>query len=183
MSRIGKMHIDVPAGVEVSVSDANLVTVKGNKHTLTYQLPSMLAIEQEGNVLHVVVTDESADNAGALHGLARTLVHNMVTGVSKGFTKELEINGVGYRAAKDGNKLVLNVGYSHQVFVPETGELKIDVPAPNKIIVSGPDKQAVGQLAAEIRSIRPPEPYLGKGIKYVTEVIRRKEGKTAAKKK
>ena len=136
----------------------------------------------DGTVINVTRKDES-NQARALHGLSRTLVANMVEGVTNGYKKELEINGVGYRAAKQGKQLVLNVGYSHQVFVDERDELTIEVPAPNKIVVSGPNKQAVGQMAAEIRKIRPPEPYLGKGIKYATEVIRRKEGKTAAKKK
>ena len=182
MSRIGKMPINVPAGVTVTVGNDNTVVVKGAKTTLSYKVNPVIAVTVDNNVIHLTRSNEESQSR-ALHGLSRTLVANMVEGVVNGFKKELEINGVGYRAAKQGNQLVLNVGFSHQVFVDERDELKIDVPNANKIVVSGPDKQAVGQLAAEIRSIRPPEPYLGKGIKYATEVIRRKEGKTAAKKK
>lgn len=182
MSRIGRMPIDIPAGVTVTVSDDNTVEVKGAKSTLTQKVDPRITVKVEGNVVNVSRSDEQ-NLTRSMHGLYRTLIHNMIVGVTKGYSKELEVNGIGYRAAKEGNQLVLNVGFSHQVFVKERGELKIDVPAPNKIVVSGPDKQAVGQLAAEIREVRPPEPYQGKGIKYSTEVIRRKEGKTAAKKK
>lgn len=182
MSRIGKLPINVPAGVTVTVGGDNTVTVKGAKTTLSEKIAPCITVAIDGNVVHVTRKDES-NQARALHGLSRTLIANMVEGVTNGYKKELEINGVGYRAAKQGKQLVLNVGFSHQVFVDERDELTIEVPAPNRIIVAGPDKQAVGQMAAEIRRIRPPEPYLGKGIKYATEVIRRKEGKTAAKKK
>ena len=182
MSRIGKKPIAIPAGVTVTVDESNVVTVKGAKFTLSTAIKPVINVNVEGAEINLSCKEETAE-AHSLHGLSRTLVANMVEGVTKGFKKELDINGVGYRAAKQGNQLVLNVGYSHQVFVDEHDDLTIDVPAPNKIIVSGPDKQKVGQLASEIRGIRPPEPYLGKGIKYTEEVIRRKEGKTAAKKK
>lgn len=182
MSRIGKMPITVPAGVDVKISADNTVVVKSSKGELTSKFAPSIVFDYSGGVINVTRNSDEAQDR-ALHGLSRTLLSNMVEGLSKGFSKNLEINGVGYRAAKQGNQLVLNVGYSHQVFVDERDGLKIDVPAPNRIVVSGADKQAVGQLAAEIRKVRPPEPYLGKGIKYATEVIRRKEGKTAAKKK
>ena len=182
MSRIGRMPITVPAGVTVTIADDNTVVVKGPKGELSQKIDPRITVKLEDGTLHFSrESDERAERS--MHGLYRTLVHNMMEGVTKGFSKELEVNGVGYRAAKQDGQLVLNVGFSHQVFIKERGETKIDVPAPNKIVVSGPDKQAVGQLAAEIREVRPPEPYLGKGIKYSTEVIRRKEGKTAAKKK
>jgi len=181
MSRIGRMPITVPAGVEVSVAEGNVVTVKGPKGTLTKQLRSEMVIKQDGNVLTV---ERPCDDKlhRSLHGLTRTLLNNMVVGVTEGYKKELEINGVGYRAAKEGNTLVLTIGYSHLVNIPETDGISIEVPAPNKIVISGCDKQAVGQFAAEVRGKRPPEPYKGKGIKYVDEVIRRKVGKTGAKK-
>ena len=181
MSRIGKMPVAIPAGVEVTVADGNLVTVKGPKGTLTQQLQPSMTIKQEGAELLVSRPDDGKENR-ALHGLTRALLHNMVVGVSEGFKKELEINGVGYRAAKEGNELVMNLGYSHPVKVAEIDGITIDVPGPNKIVISGPDKQKVGQFAAEVREKRPPEPYKGKGIKYVDEVIRRKVGKTGAKK-
>lgn len=181
MSRIGKMPIAVPAGVEVTVAEGNLVTVKGPKGTLTQQLQPSMTIKQEGAELLVSRPDDGKENR-ALHGLTRALLHNMVVGVSEGFKKELEINGVGYRAAKEGKNLVMNLGYSHQVIVPEIDGITIDVPSANKVVISGPDKQKVGQFAAEVREKRPPEPYKGKGIKYVDEVIRRKVGKTGAKK-
>ena len=181
MSRIGKMPIAVPAGVEVTVAEGNLVTVKGPKGTLTQQLQPSMTIKQEGAELLVSRPDDGKENR-ALHGLTRALLHNMVVGVSEGFKKELEINGVGYRAAKEGKNLVMNLGYSHQVIVPEIDGITIDVPSANKVVISGPDKQKVGQFAAEVREKRPPEPYKGKGIKYTDEVIRRKVGKTGAKK-
>ena len=181
MSRIGRMPITVPAGVEVSIAAGNVVTVKGPKGTLVQNLHPEMILEQEGNIIHVKrPTDDKAHCA--LHGMTRALLHNMVVGVSEGFKKELEINGVGYRAAKEGKELVMNLGYSHPVKVPEIDGITIDVPAPNKVVISGPDKQKVGQFAAEVREKRPPEPYKGKGIKYVDEVIRRKVGKTGAKK-
>ena len=181
MSRIGKMPVAIPAGVEVTVADGNLVTVKGPKGTLTQQLQPSMTIKQEGAELLVSRPDDGKENR-ALHGLTRALLHNMVVGVSEGFKKTLEINGVGYRAAKEGKELVMNLGYSHPVKVPEIDGITIDVPTQNKIVISGPDKQKVGQFAAEVREKRPPEPYKGKGIKYVDEVIRRKVGKTGAKK-
>ena len=159
----------------------NVVTVKGPKGTLTQALRPEMILEQEGNVIHVKRPSDDKLHC-ALHGMTRALLHNMVVGVSEGFKKELEVNGIGYRAAKEGKNLVMNLGYSHQVIVPEIDGITIDVPAQNKIVISGPDKQKVGQFAAEVREKRPPEPYKGKGIKYVDEVIRRKVGKTGAKK-
>ena len=181
MSRIGRMPITVPAGVEVKIGEGNVVTVKGPKGSLTQQLYPTMTLTQEAGVVHVARPNDEKQNR-ALHGLTRALLHNMVVGVSEGYKKELEINGVGYRAAKEGKNLVMNLGYSHQVIVPEIDGITIDVPAQNKIVISGPDKQKVGQFAAEVREKRPPEPYKGKGIKYVDEVIRRKVGKTGAKK-
>ena len=181
MSRIGRMPITVPAGVEVTVAEGNVVTVKGPKGTLTKQLHPTMMIEQEGNTIHVKRPDETKESK-SLHGLTRTLLNNMVTGVHEVYKKELEINGVGYRASKEGSNLVMNLGYSHQVIVPEIEGISIEVPSANKIVISGCDKQMVGQFAAEVREKRPPEPYKGKGIKYVDEVIRRKVGKTGAKK-
>ena len=181
MSRIGRMPISVPAGVEITVGENNVVTVKGPKGTLTQTLSANMTIAQDGNVITVSRPNDLKENR-ALHGLTRTLLNNMIVGVTEGFKKELEILGVGYRAAKQGNELVMNLGYSHQVIMPEIDGITIDVPAPNKIIISGPDKQKVGQFAANVREKRPPEPYKGKGIKYVDEVIRRKVGKTGAKK-
>lgn len=182
MSRIGRMPIAVPAGVEVKIADGNVVTVKGPKGTLTQNLAAAMTIKQEGNEILVTRPNDEKTNR-ALHGLTRTLLHNMIVGVTEGFKKELDVNGVGYRVAKEGKKLVMNIGFSHQVTMEEPEGITIDVPGPNKIIVSGADKQKVGQFAAEIREKRPPEPYKGKGIKYTDEVIRRKEGKTGAKKK
>ena len=181
MSRIGKMPITVPAGVEVTIADGNVVTVKGPKGTLSSTFHQKMIIKQEGAVITVSRPDDQHEHK-SLHGLTRTLLNNMVTGVSKGFSKELEVNGVGYRASKEGNKLVLNVGYSHPVTMEEPEGISVDVPSPNKIIVNGIDKQKVGQFAANVRGHRPPEPYKGKGIKYSTEVIRRKEGKAGGKK-
>ena len=181
MSRIGRMPITVPAGVEVTVAEGNVVTVKGPKGTLTKQLHPTMIIEQEGSTIHVKRPDETKESK-SLHGLTRTLLNNMITGVHEVYKKELEINGVGYRAAKEGSNLVMNLGYSHQVIVPEIEGISIEVPSANKIVISGCDKQMVGQFAAEVREKRPPEPYKGKGIKYVDEVIRRKVGKTGAKK-
>ena len=181
MSRIGKMPITVPAGVEVTIADGNLVTVKGPKGTLTSKFHHDMIIKQEGAVLTVSRPDEEHEHK-SLHGLTRTLLHNMIVGVTDGYKKELEVNGVGYRVAKEGKNLVMNLGFSHQVIVSEIEGITIDVPAPNKIVINGCDKQAVGQFAAEVREKRPPEPYKGKGIKYADEVIRRKVGKTGAKK-
>ena len=181
MSRIGRMPITVPAGVTVTVAENNVVTVKGPKGTLTQALRPEMVIEQDAGVLTVKRPNDEKETV-AMHGMTRALLSNMVVGVNEGFKKELEINGVGYRAAKEGNKLVLTVGYSHPVEMPEIDGITIDVPAQNKIVISGPDKQKVGQFAAEVREKRPPEPYKGKGIKYVDETIRRKVGKTGAKK-
>lgn len=175
MSRIGRMPIAVPAGVDVKI-DGSTVTVKGPKGTLTRTVNSNMNVALDNGVITVSRPDDSKENR-SLHGLTRTLVANMVHGVSEGFSKELDINGIGYRAAKQGKDLVMNIGYSHQVTVSEVDGITIDVPAPNKIVISGPDKQKVGQFASEVRGKRPPEPYKGKGIKYVDEVIRRKEGK------
>lgn len=175
MSRIGRQPIAVPAGVEVKI-DGSTVTVKGPKGTLTRTVHSNMNVAMENGEIVVTRPDESNLNK-SLHGLTRTLIHNMVIGVTEGFKKELEVNGVGYRVAKQGKDLVMNLGFSHQVTMSETEDITIDVPAPNKIIISGPDKQKVGQFAAEVREKRPPEPYKGKGIKYADEHIRRKEGK------
>ena len=175
MSRIGRMPIAVPAGVDVKI-DGSTVTVKGPKGTLTRTVSSNITVTLDNGVITVTRPNDLKENR-ALHGLTRTLIANMVVGVNEGFKKELEINGIGYRAAKQGKDLVLNIGYSHDVIMPETDGITVEVPAPNKIIISGPDKQKVGQFAAEVRGKRPPEPYKGKGIKYVDEVIRRKEGK------
>lgn len=182
MSRIGKMPIEIPAGVEVKVGENNEVTVKGANGTLTQTMQSDMIIKVDGSTVTVERPSENKLHK-SLHGLTRTLIANMITGASTGFKKELEINGVGYRAAKQGNKLVMNLGYSHQVEMEEIDGIKIDVPQPNQIIISGPDKQKVGQFAANVREKRPPEPYKGKGIKYIDETIRRKEGKTGSKKK
>ena len=175
MSRIGKKAITIPAGVDVTV-DGNTVTVKGPKGTLTNTFKSNITIEKDGAEIKVSRPDDQKENR-SLHGLTRTLIANMIEGVSNGFKKELEINGIGYRAEKKGSDLVMKIGYSHDVIMSETDGITIDVPAPNKIVISGPDKQKVGQFAAEVREKRPPEPYKGKGIKYADEHIRRKEGK------
>ncbi len=182
MSRIGKMPIAIPAGVEVKIGENNEVTVKGANGTLVQTMQSDMIIKVDGSEITVERPSEDKLHK-SLHGLTRTLIANMITGVSTGFKKELEINGVGYRAQKQGNKLVMNLGYSHQVEMEEIDGIKIEVPQPNQIIISGPDKQKVGQFAAKVREKRPPEPYKGKGIKYIDETIRRKEGKTGSKKK
>ena len=180
MSRIGRAPIAVPAGVEIKISDDNVVTVKGPKGTLEKEISKEIKIDVNEAVVNVIRPSDVPKHR-SLHGLSRTLIDNMVKGVTEGFKKELDINGVGFRAIKEGKKLVMNLGYSHQVIIDETDEIAIDVPAPNKIIISGIDKQAVGQFAADIRKKRPPEPYKGKGIKYSDEVVRRKEGKSGAK--
>ena len=179
MSRIGRAPITVPAGVEVKV-DGTLVSVKGPKGALELNVAPTMKVEVEAGVVTVSRPNDEKMNR-SLHGLTRTLVSNMIVGVSEGFTKTLEVNGVGYRAAKEGKNLVLNVGFSHQIIVPDTDDVQTEVPNPNQIIVKGIDKQKVGQFAAEVRGKRPPEPYKGKGIKYDYEVVRRKEGKTGAK--
>ena len=181
MSRIGKKPVIIPANVTVNVAEGNVVTVKGPKGELTNTFNADMIIKVEGNVLTVSRPSDEA-NHRALHGLTRTLIANMVEGVEKGFSKELEVNGGGYRCEKKGNQLVMRLGFSHEVFVDEIPGITIEVPSPNKIVIKGIDKQAVGQFAAEVRSKRPPEPYKGKGIKYTTEVIRRKVGKTGGKK-
>ena len=180
MSRIGKKPVVIPANVTVNVAEGNVVTVKGPKGELTNTFNADMIINVEGNVLTVSrPTDEA--NHRALHGLTRTLIANMVEGVEKGFAKELEVNGVGYRCEKKGNQLVMRLGFSHEVFVDEIPGITIEVNG-NKITIRGIDKQVVGQFAAEVRGKRPPEPYKGKGIKYTDEVIRRKVGKTGGKK-
>ena len=175
MSRIGNKPITVPAGVEVKV-EGNVVTVKGPKGTLTQAFNADMNIKVEGTEILVTRPSESKEHR-SLHGLTRTLVNNMVIGVSEGFKKELEINGIGYRATKSGKDVNLNLGFSHPVVVSDNEDIVIEVPAPNKLIITGINKQKVGQFAAEVRELRPPEPYKGKGIKYVDEVIIRKEGK------
>lgn len=176
MSRIGRMQIAVPSGVTVDIAAGNVVTVKGPKGTLTQKLHPDMLIELDSGFIHVKRPSEDKEHK-ALHGLTRSLINNMVVGVTEGYKKELEINGVGYRAAKQGNQLVLNIGYSHQVVFTEPAGITFDVPNPNAVVVSGADKQQVGQIASEIREKRPPEPYLGKGIKYADERIKRKSGK------
>ncbi len=181
MSRIGKKPISVPAGVDVKI-DGTTVTVKGPKGTLVEKFNKDMIIKLEGN--EVIVERPTEDKLHkSLHGLTRTLIHNMIEGVTNGYSKTLEIEGIGYRAAKQGTNVVMNLGFSHQVTVPETADIKLDVPNPNTIVVNGIDKQKVGQYAAEIREKRPPEPYKGKGIRYQGEHIIRKEGKAAKGKK
>ena len=180
MSRIGKKPVTIPANVTVNVAEGNVVTVKGPKGELTNTFHTNMILNVEGNVLTVSRPNDEAQNR-ALHGLTRTLINNMVEGVEKGYSKELEVNGVGYRAEKKGNQLVMRLGYSHEVIVEEIPGITVEV-AGNKITIRGIDKQVVGQFAAEVRGKRPPEPYKGKGIKYTTEVIRRKVGKTGGKK-
>ena len=177
MSRIGRAPITVPAGVDVKITDGNFITVKGPKGTLERDLVPQMKVEVDAGVIHVTRPDDMPQNR-ALHGLTRSLVNNMVVGVTKEFSKELQINGVGYRAQKTGKQLIMNLGYSHQVTVDEIPGITIDVPDANRVIIHGPDKQKVGQFAADVRKRRPPEPYKGKGIKYAEETIRRKEGKT-----
>ena len=180
MSRIGKKPVIIPANVTVAIADNNVVTVKGPKGELTYGFHPDMLLSMEGNVITVGRPDEEHLHK-SLHGLTRTLLNNMVEGVNQGYKKELEVNGVGYRAEKKGNQLVMRLGYSHEVIMEEIPGISIAVDG-NKITVSGIDKQVVGQFAAEVRGKRPPEPYKGKGIKYSTEVIRRKVGKTGGKK-
>ena len=181
MSRIGKKPVTIPANVTVSLAEGNVLTVKGPKGELTHAFHPDMLIKVEGNVLTVERPDEEHLHK-SLHGLTRTLINNMVEGVSNGFKKELDVNGVGYRCEKKGTQLVMRLGFSHEVFMDEIPGITIEVPSPNKIIVHGVDKQVVGQFAAEVRGKRPPEPYKGKGIKYSTEVIRRKAGKAGGKK-
>ncbi len=180
MSRIGRAPIAIPAGVEVKVAENNHITVKGPKGTLERDIVPQMEIVVDAGFITVKRPDDEKQNR-SLHGLSRTLIANMVEGVTNGYSKTLEVNGVGYRAAKEGNKLVLNIGYSHQVNVEEIPGITIDVPNANTVVISGIDKQVVGQFAADVRAKRPPEPYKGKGIKYSDEVVRRKVGKTGAK--
>ncbi len=180
MSRIGRMPITIPAGVTVDIKDQT-ITVKGPKGTLTREIHPDITAKIEGTEILVTrPTDEKQHRA--LHGLTRSLINNMVVGVTEGYKKELEVNGVGYRVQKQGKQLILTLGYSHPVTIDEPEGITLDAPSQNKIVVSGADKQQVGQIAAEIREKRPPEPYKGKGIKYVDEYIRRKEGKAGGKK-
>ena len=181
MSRIGRAPIAVPAGVEIKIEDNNVVTVKGPKGSLTQQFHPNMAIKQEGAELHVTRPNDLKENR-SLHGLTRTLIHNMVVGVTEGFKKTLDVNGVGYRVTMEGGKLVMNLGYSHQVIMEAPAGITVETPSANQIVISGFDKQLVGQFAAEVREKRPPEPYKGKGIKYSDEVIRRKVSKTGVKK-
>ena len=181
MSRIGRKPINIPAGVEVKV-DNGVITVKGPKGTLTKNYHTNMTVKVEGTEIIVTRPDDDKFNR-SLHGLTRSNIQNMVDGVTNGFSKELDVNGVGYRVQKKGKDLVMNLGYSHQVIVSDTDDITIEAPTPNKIIIRGIDKQKVGQFAAEVREKRPPEPYKGKGIKYVNEVIRRKEGKAGKGKK
>ena len=181
MSRIGKKPVAIPAGVTVEVAANNVVTVKGSLGAMTKEMHPDMIIKVEGNVLTVERPDDEHLHK-SLHGLTRTLIANMVEGVSKGYSKELEVNGVGYRVEKKGKQLVMRLGYSHEVIMDEPEGITVECPTPNKIIIRGIDKQVVGQFAAEVRGKRPPEPYKGKGIKYSTEVIRRKVGKTGGKK-
>ena len=181
MSRIGKKPVAIPAGVTVEVAEGNVITVKGAMGTLTKNMHPDMIINVDGAVLTVSrPTDEA--NHRALHGLTRTLIANMIEGVSKGYSKELDVNGVGFRVEKKGKQLVMRLGFSHEVIMDEIDGITVECPTPNKILVKGIDKQVVGQFAAEVRGKRPPEPYKGKGIKYTTEVIRRKVGKTGGKK-
>ena len=180
MSRIGVKPITVPAGVEVTIAEGNLVTVKGPKGTLTKKFDAAISIKQEENTITVERPTNNKQHR-SLHGLTRTLIDNMVIGVTNGFEKKLELVGVGYRAQKQGKKLVMNLGFSHPVEMEAPAGITIDVPAPNKIVVSGADKEVVGAVAADIRKWRKPEPYKGKGIRYEGEVVRRKAGKAGAK--
>lgn len=180
MSRIGRAPITVPAGVDVKI-DGNTVTVKGPKGELTGHFRPEMTVKLEDGVITVSRPNDEQLNR-SLHGLTRTLINNMIVGVTQGFTKTLEVNGVGYRVAMQGTTLVMNLGYSHQVFVEPVPGIEIAAPAANQIVISGCDKQQVGQFAAEVREKKPPEPYKGKGIKYTNEVIRRKVGKTGGKK-
>lgn len=180
MSRIGRTPIAIPAGVDIKVSDSNVVTVKGPKGSLETAITQDIDVAVDGAFINVTRRTDLPRHR-SLHGLSRSLISNMVTGVTDGFKKELEINGVGFRATKEGKKLVMNLGFSHQVIVEEIDGITIDVPSQNRVTISGIDKQKVGQFAADIRKKRPPEPYKGKGVRYVNEIVRRKEGKTGAK--
>lgn len=180
MSRVGKQPITIPAGVTVTVADDHTVTVKGPKGTLTQWINPNITVKQEGAAVVLTRADDQKENR-AMHGLYRNLIANMVSGVTTGYSKELNIVGTGYRCALAGKKLTLSVGFSHPVNYDAPEGISFDVPAPNRIIVSGIDKQLVGEVAAQIRRIKEPEPYMGKGIRYLNEVVRHKEGKTAGK--
>ena len=177
MSRIGKLPVSIPGGVTITVDSANLVTVKGPKGTLSTKISPDMIVEQDNGVLNVKRPSDDKRHR-ALHGLTRTLINNMVIGTTTGYSKNLDIVGVGYRAQAQGKKLTLNVGYSHPVEINAPDGIGFETPTPNKIVVSGIDKQLVGQIAANIRAVREPEPYKGKGIRYENEYVRRKEGKT-----
>ena len=181
MSRIGRLPVELPANVTAEVNPGNEVVVKGPKGELRQKFSNKVEIKMDGNVIHVTRASDDKQ-IRALHGLTRAMIANMAHGVEAGYSKELEIVGVGFRAQLSGKKLVMNLGYSHPVVVEEIEGITLEAPTPNKIVVSGIDKQKVGQVAAEIRGKRPPEPYKGKGIKYATETIRRKEGKAGGKK-
>lgn len=182
MSRIGKLPVTIPAGVEVKISDSNLVTVKGPKGELQEQISKLIKVEQMDGVLTVSRKGDTKPERSA-HGLSRTLISNMVDGVTKGFEKKLQLIGVGYKAEKKGKVLVLNLGYSHPIEMEDPTEIQTDVTAPTEVVIKGISKAVVGNYAANIRAKRPPEPYKGKGVRYVDEVVRRKEGKAGAKKK
>ena len=179
MSRIGRKPISIPAGVEVKFENS-VMTVKGPKGTLTQKINPNMTVEINDGIIEVKRPNDDKMNR-SLHGLTRTLIANMMVGVTEGYKKQLEVNGVGYRCQKQGKQLVMNLGFSHNVVFEDTEDITIEVPGPNSIIIHGADKQKVGQFAAEIREKRPPEPYKGKGIKYVDEYIRRKEGKAGKK--
>jgi len=180
MSRIGKMPITIPSGVEVSISPDNVVTVKGPNGELSEKITKKIGVKQEEGVIYVTRSDESKESR-SLHGLSRSLVNNMVVGVSQGYVKLLDINGVGYKAEKQGSKLMLSLGYSHPIELPDPDGITTETPSPTEIVVKGIDKAVVGNYAAIIRAWRPPEPYKGKGVKYREEYIRRKEGKSGVK--
>ena len=181
MSRIGKLPITIPAGVTVTIAEDNLVTVKGPKGELCQKVNKPIKVEQEGNVIHVTRPNDLKENR-ALHGLYRALIHNMVVGVSEGFSKTLELVGTGYRAAAEGGKtLTINIGYSHPVIMTAPENMSFETPNPNTIMVKGIDKQAVGAIAADVRRVRKPEPYHGKGIRYQGEFVPHKEGKAGKK--
>lgn len=180
MSRIGRSPITVPAGVEVKIEESNHVVVKGPKGSIEKSFVPQLIIDQKDGVVTVSRPNDEKENR-SLHGLTRSLISGMIIGVSEGYKKDLQIHGVGYKAAKDGKKLVLNIGFSHQIIIEDTDDVTTECPNATSIIVSGIDKQKVGQFAADIRRKRPPEPYKGKGIRYANEVVRHKEGKTGAK--
>lgn len=179
MSRIGRKPVNIPAGVSASLENG-VLTVKGAKGTLTQKIHPNMVVEIDKEIIEVKRPNDDKENR-SLHGLTRSLIANMVEGVTNGFKKELDVNGVGYRVQKQGKDLVMNLGFSHQVIFSDNEDITIEAPTPNKIIISGIDKQKVGQFAAEVRGKRPPEPYKGKGVKYVDEVIRRKEGKAGKK--